>query len=401
MDLLEKAKQFGGNLLDFVVDYGQRRYSPEQPNAMAQELATDPGVLAAQRAYDRNYRISRGEAIRKGARWYEMDDYGRAGAEQQYGRDLMGAFQQAEALKQVRDRSARERGIRGLLGELELTPSQRGYLDAAGPEAAQEILAKHLFPSLSGKNGATPGTIGTTKVDRAGNVWTQVQTGDPNEPVKWVRADGFTVDERPAALRSAEGFYEDPRYTEGMRKLKFAERYGAEAAAVQTKAEAEVPSAVMQASKARARLEALRDRVAKIETGRFVGPLQENYKAELQAINSEFNMLGLKNIGTLNQEGIRLNPISEHELKILFSTAPTIANEPAANVEILNRMIGELDNIISNGTALIGHIDSGLPVLSYRPRFVQAGAGVQQPGAGGGVQPQPPPGTIPIPGASR
>lgn len=386
-DLLGGIRKWGGNLLEAMHDYGTMQYRPPSLPG-AEELAGDDAA-ALQELYDRQFRVARDQAIKnQGAQWFNMDDYGHVGATPSYVTGLQNAITNATTLRGRRDddtrRAALAKHINTLAGlepedEGYLSPAERDFLLAAGPDIQQQVLQKHLFPQQLNP-GATAGILQYVN-SNDGYIYAMPKDGGPpvNTGVKW--------DQSTAKIREFGQLAGDPEYEKFLYTQKFAERYGAEAAQVQSEAEAKLPGVVQGMTSAISRLENVRDRLAELPSGRIEGWMREQFDAEFQAVAAILNEAALENIAALADRGVRLNPITEKELELLMSTSAQLKNEPAANVEILQRRIDEFTTRLNNAIELLQWIDSGKPVLSYRPQAYRDRQGVQQP---------PPPGTIPI-----
>lgn len=383
-NLLDRAKTFGGNLLDFAHAYGMKQYQPIGQSDL-ESMAGAQQTEEARKVYDQQYKAARAKAISEGAQWWQMGDIAGAAAQQGYTNQLTNAANAAETLRQRRDREARDKGIRERVAQMTgLNDEQRGFLGVASPDTAEQILSKHLFPTSAQNGRASAGSIVSTYRRPDGRKVAIVQTGDPENPVKEVEM-GYE-DTSTSEMRTMQSYDTDAAMARGIRQREFARTYGVEASKVQTKAEAEIPMVMQQAHQGIQRLTALRAKLAALPTGPIEGKAKLLYQAEMQAINAELNNNALKKIADLQNDGVRLTPITEHELKILFSVSPSIENLPAANVAILDRQIAELQRTLQTSMDYMRYIDSGAPILSYRPSWYDAG---QMPGAAPASAPAP------------
>lgn len=388
-DILGGIKKWGGNLLDALEAYGSHQYAPPAM-PVAEELAgADAAGLREQ--YDRDFRVARDQAIRGGAGWYVMDDYGHSGAAGPYGTGLSQAVLRARALREQRDTDARRKALSDYIAQAAgfsqddeeyLSPSDQALLQAIGPEKAAELLSKRQFPDATGADGTLSMIQGGDgfyyRVPRGGGA--PVNTGIPVPDPSAVQTDRFRMD--------------GPAYLEYLQQKAFTERYEKDSAEAKSEAEARLPSVIQGMTSAIARLEAVRDRVAELPSGRIEGWMREQFDAEFQAIAAILNEAALENIAALADRGVRLNPITEKELELLLSTSAQLKNEPAANVEILNSRIASFQARLDAAIDLLQWIDAGNPVLSYRPQVYRDMTG----GTGGsGAQAAPPPGTRVLP----
>jgi hypothetical protein len=90
-------------------------------------------------------------------------------------------------------------------------------------------------------------------------------------------------------------------------------------------------------------------------------------------------------VNQIAEQGVRLNPITENELKLLLSTSPQLTNRPEANVRILNDRIAQIDRTIQKLRDQLATLDNGGNITDYRPGQVPASAPqVSAPPAAGG-----------------
>lgn len=144
MSLLQGFKRFGGNLLDVARAIGEQQFSPIGGGALEREAGDDAGLARAR--YDQNFRAARSQAVRNGARFYEMNDIAGAAAQPQYDEDLMRAVQVADALKQRRDGDARREALlKHIEGSKDLTDEQRSLLSALPEDQQAAVLSKMEF----------------------------------------------------------------------------------------------------------------------------------------------------------------------------------------------------------------------------------------------------------------
>lgn len=145
MSLLNGARRFGGSLLDLARAYGTQQYSPisnpEQEEA-AGEFA--PGL---KQQYNRNFRAARGNAVRQGARWWEMNDLAGAEAQGAYDQQMVQAIQVADALKQRRLESGRTQAMHDYINDHpDLPQKQKDLLLAMDEKDAAKVMAEQEFP---------------------------------------------------------------------------------------------------------------------------------------------------------------------------------------------------------------------------------------------------------------
>jgi len=394
-DLLGGIKRWGGNLLEMAEAYGGHQYRPSAL-PIPEELAGPEMTKALQEQYDRQFRVARDQAIRNGVGFFGMDDYGHVGATGSYMQSMNDAIVQAQTLRQRRMEDDRLKNLSQHIARLSgldpedpdyISPMDLSLLQAMDPDEATKALLAQQMPNAGGLAGTLqmiPGGDGFYyRVPKDGGP--PVNTGIPVPDPAAVQTDQFRIGNDP--------------YMEYLEKRKFVERYGTESAVVQSEAEGRLPGVIASTDSAITRLEDLRERIKDIPSGRLEGAVREQFDAELQAINAELNEAALVNIAALAERGVRLNPITEAELKLLMSTSAEIRNEPEANVKIINRRIDSMNAIMEEAYNLLAWIDSGRPVLQYRPQAYRNRAAADRDDDGDtdqGVDP-PPPGGILVP----
>lgn len=394
-DLLGGIKRWGGNLLEMAEAYGGHQYRPTSL-PVPEELVGPEMAAALQEQYDRQFRVARDQAIRGGVGFFGMDDYGHVGAQNRYAASMNDAINQAQTLRQQRMEDDRRKAVANHIARLSgLDPEDPNYIDpmdlsllqSMEPDKATEAMLRMQVPEAGGLAGTLqmiPGKDG---------FWYRVPK-DGSDPVN----TGIPVQD-PSAVRTDQFRIGNEDYEEFQRRQAFAKRYGTEQAAIQTEAEGRLPGVISSTASAMSRLEDVRERIKDIPSGRLEGAIREQFDAELQAINAELNELALVNIAALAERGVRLNPITEAELKLLMSTSAELRNEPEANVDIINRRIESMQTIMDQAYDLLSWIDDGRNVLHYRPKAYRDRAAADEGDAGDtdqGVDP-PPPGGILVP----
>lgn len=115
----------------------------------------------------------------------------------------------------------------------------------------------------------------------------------------------------------------------------------------------------------------LRDELAALGTGPLVGEVRARMEAKYQVARAKLNTYALKNIAALADMGVKLNPITVEELKILFDTSPQLSNLAEANVEILDNKLSELNRLWGDLTERKNFYDLGGMPMNYVPTRVQ------------------------------
>lgn len=366
-DLLGGIKRWGGNLLEMAEAYGGHQYRPTSM-PVPEELVGPEMAAALQEQYDRQFRVARDQAIRGGVGFFGMDDYGHVGAQNRYAASMNDAITQAQTLRQQRMDDDRRKAVADHIARLSgLDPEDPNYIDpmdlsllqSMEPDKATEALLRMQVPEAGG-------LAGTLQMIKGGDgYWWQVPR-DGGPPVN----TGIKVQD-PAAVLTDQFRIGNEDYEEFQRRQAFVKRYGAEEAAVQSEAEARLPGVINGIRSAVQRLEAVRDRVAELPSGRIEGKIREQFDAEFQAVAAILNEAALENIAALADRGVRLNPITENELKLLLSTSAQLQNEPEANVEILNSRIESFYSRLMQAYELLDWIDGNRSVLDYRPKAYQ------------------------------
>jgi hypothetical protein len=105
---------------------------------------------------------------------------------------------------------------------------------------------------------------------------------------------------------------------------------------------------LMSNNRAREEMRGLRSELASVDTGQIKGRVKSFYDERYQALRSSIMLASLQNIATLSNMGVRLNPITQEELKVLMSTMPEMTNNPEANLKIIDRQIAKLERLNSD-----------------------------------------------------
>jgi len=99
------------------------------------------------------------------------------------------------------------------------------------------------------------------------------------------------------------------------------------------------------------RYEGLMEMLEGLPTGPMTGRAKGEYLAKYQIARQAITKNALLFIGALSDMGIRLNPITEEEIKLMFTGQPKIDNYSEANIailkseiELINKALGELND---------------------------------------------------------
>lgn len=111
------------------------------------------------------------------------------------------------------------------------------------------------------------------------------------------------------------------------------------------------------------------------QTGLLRGEALAKVSSDYQSMRQQMYSLALQNIGALKAQGIALNPLTEKEIEILFSTQPQLSNNHAANVEILKREKQKLETLYGDIRSQIDWINQGNSPESWQPKRWSQGEG--------------------------
>ena len=112
--------------------------------------------------------------------------------------------------------------------------------------------------------------------------------------------------------------------------------------------------------------------IAKEIEGLPTGPGSEavmtKINAKYQAAEAQLKQAALENIAALAQKGVKLNPVTEEELRILLSTSPSLTNYPEANKQILEKRIAMFENVMKDLEDQMSFYEKGGNPLDYKGR---------------------------------
>lgn len=141
------------NILERLNGAFQPSMNPVRDPAL-EALAGPEGAAQAQQQYQRAYQAQRAQALRDGARWWEMDAMAAPGAQDAYTQNLMRSAQAVDMLRQQRAQSGRIEAIQQMIAGIS-DPQQRA-LAAASPETFAQEAVKSSFRPETDSFSMTP-----------------------------------------------------------------------------------------------------------------------------------------------------------------------------------------------------------------------------------------------------
>lgn len=354
MSLLQGAKRFGGNLLDFISAVGNQQFSPEGSAAL--EGSADPAaVAAAKRMYDQNYRAARWKAIQQGA-WLGADSAAASSAAQpMYETALTNAVTIADALRKRREESGRSDALMNIIARsTDLTDSQREALRAASPDDASEVLLKTAFPNAGQGGDAVHGTFEGDN----GNMWV---IGNDGKPVD----TGAKYNRRTAELNTLYGMMGDPRLLGARFDRGYAGASGAAYADADAAARSTLPSMKFASEQNLMRMGELRAEMAAVDSGQLAGRLGPYFGPKWQQLEASLMTEALMQIGQLRAMGVSLNPLTEKEVELLLTTSPKLTNRKEANLQIIDSRMKSVQRILDDVTEKMNWISQGKSILDF------------------------------------
>lgn len=394
--LLDTIKRGGRGLLEAADALGQYQYAPD--GAAPAGYEEDPMVLAARKQYDTNYRAARAQAIRQGARWYEMGDIAGAAANQRYGADLTNALSTSEALRARREKNSQREAIRKYVMEgagLEsMSDEQRQFLQAVDPDTATPIIAQQLFPEAMGSSSSQ---AFATQVDADGHIWTISRDNRPTmmrdpETGRPLRAQD------PADIRTLQALQNDPNLMDAIRGRNAAGAYGTQEGEANVQARLAAAGGVAMARRQIPGLQQTLEKVKQLPTG-VIAQNAKFYNSELRELDARLSRYALENIGRMKAAGVNLGQITVVEFEKLMGVEAGVDKPPATNIALIESRIRDLQQLMEDSEAVLDYLDAGGSILKYRipgTGPAPAAAPAQAPAAGpvqslGNDVPLPPP----------
>lgn len=336
--------------------------TPEQVKA-AQRQARSAGIAGMARAAD------------AGAHWTALRSEQNLAGQGAYNSYLGNAVASVEELRKRRDSEGRRKAIAELVGRLsnpedpltqQYTPEQIAVLGALDPDAQAALLAKSAFPKESGVSIASAGSVQKVVKLANGNIGVVVQTGDPQEPAVVKDLGTPYVSELPSDIRSLLELGRNPELIATAEELEKRKKTGAETGGANVKVMTELPALIATNQRHVEQLEQLRDKVGALDSGALTGRVLQQFSSEFQTAQAMMYEEALLQIGALKAAGASLNPITEKELEILFTTSPKLTNQPKANVQIINTRIQRIQRVMEDLQAQLDAARAG-DVTDYNP----------------------------------
>lgn len=384
--LLDFGKRVGTGLTGLLDGLVDPRYSRD--TALEAEAGEEQTRIAQERARQ----ASLAAMLEPGRKWYTMTAAGDAAGGQAYGQHILGAAGVAEELRKRREEQARRERLAKLISEAPnltggdgkpvYTEQQLGVLGALGADEQAKVLMQSAFPKLSASGVATAGNIVATKRGRNGNIVVVVQTGDPANPVSVVDTGVQTEAELPSEIRTRLALLQDPTLIDVNAQDKQAATEGTETGKANIAALSTLPQMIAGTQGHIEQLKSLREQMASLPTGPIQGAVLSKVSSDMQVALAAVQQESLMNIARLAEAGVRLNPITEKELNILFQTSPQLSNYADANVRIIDARIKQFERTLRRLQAQLDLLDEGNDITDYRPSASPAPAPAAAPAPG-------------------
>jgi hypothetical protein len=350
--------------------------TPEQRDA-AMGYARSAGVAGMQAAAGKN------------APWYALGAARDMSAQPAYEQYVNGAAASVEALRKRREDSGRRKSVAELVARIsggedplseQYTPEQIAVLQTLSPDEQAALLAKQAFPKESGISVATSGTVqgGRFKLQN-GNIGAMVQTGDPANPVRIVDTGQPYISEDPSDIRSLEMLSQNPELLRALFEKSRHDKEGGKTGEANVDAKMTLPALIATNERHIENMSDLRNQLASLPTNALTGQVLQIFSSRFQSAQAALYEEALQNIGALKAQGISLQPITEKELEVLFTTSPKLTNKPDANLRIIDDRIRRAKKVIADLRSQLAVIDAGGNATDWRPAGAQAPGSPAQP----------------------
>jgi hypothetical protein len=371
-------------LLDYVNRAGQG-LTGVLDRLVTPNIAEDPAMLemmtAEQRTAAARQARSAGisamtRAAATGAPWYALGAEQDVAAQPAYNAYVANAVKSVEELRKRRDDDGRRTRVADLVGRItnpedpisqKYTPEQIAVLASLTPDQQAELLMKTEFPKQAGLSVATAGSIQKVVKLENGNIGVVIQTGDPASPVDVQDTGTRFVSELPSDIRSLLSLQQDPTLLATAEELKRRERTGTDTGAANVSAQVALPGLLANTRRHYDALSDLRATLAELPSGPISGRLLPLFSSQFQIATAQATSEGLLQIAALAQAGVRLNPITEVELRKLLETSPQLTNNTEANLRIIDERMKRMQSLLADLESQIAHIDAGYDITSWRP----------------------------------
>jgi hypothetical protein len=370
LDYINKGGQYLDGLMqrlvtpDVVADPAMLEMMTPEQRAAATRAARSAGIAGLQKG------------AQAGLPWYAMNSAQTQHAQPVYNQYVDQAVASVEELRKRREASTRRESVAELVKRItsgedplsaEYTPEQLAVLPALTPDEQAALLAKSAFPKESGINIATAGTIQQTRKLANGNIGVVVQTGDPKNPVKIVDTGEPYISELPSDIRSLQELMQNPELLAIIAEKAKQDSTGKKTGEANVDAQVALPGLIATNERHIQSLEELRDQISELPTNALTGPVLSLFSSRFQTAQAALYEEALQNIAALAQAGVKLNPLTEKEVEILFTTSPKLTNKPEANVQIINERINRIRKVTASLREQLAVIDSGRNITEWRP----------------------------------
>lgn len=109
------------------------------------------------------------------------------------------------------------------------------------------------------------------------------------------------------------------------------------------------------------------------------------FDARYQVLRAKLNNYGLKNIATLAEQGVKLNPITVEELKLLLSSEANLGNYSEANLELLLDKAAKIEEVVMKLDHRRDFLTNGGRFSEYKGFFEDTEVGVATGDDGGSI----------------
>ena len=321
----------------------------------AMEAMMSEEQRAAAKGYARSVGIAgMQEAAQKNLPWYALGSARDIKAMPAYRQYLDSAVASVDELRKRRDSEGRRDKVAELVARLsnpedplsqEYTPEQIALLGTLTPDEQAALMAKKAFPKESGISIASAGSIQKVMKLANGNIGVVVQTGDPSKPAVVNDLGTPYISELPSDIRSLIELGQRPELIDTARRRELAESTGAKTGEANVAVLKEVPAIIATNQRHIEQLSDLRNRLAGLDSGALTGRVLQQFSADFQTAQALMYEEALLQIGALKAAGASLNPITEKELEVLFTTSPKLTNRPEANLKIIDERIKRVQRL--------------------------------------------------------
>lgn len=229
-------------------------------------------------------------------------------------------------------------------------------------EATYDLTRARTYQAMNPQlqPGSDPTLVQSTFKGANGNMWAVLRNGErkdlevPYQP----NVDPSSAEERLLVMMGKDG------YTDYKRSVAAAGASGKMAPGI----EAGLVSSFAGLEQTEREYTEFLKTLDKIDTNVISGKMLPSVNSEFQVARQQSISLALKNIGTLSAQGIRLNPITENELRILMATQPELTNNTAANRKITISERKKIRGLMADLRDQLNWIRDGGRAEHWRPK---------------------------------